>query len=313
MPELKPGADAVPLSAYPKEQTDILAYGNSISVQIPKQIPGSRLVLFLKHRNLPEGSADSNGQEETLVWQPSNSFQDMKTAAVWIEGTKVYCFQQLVNPGPSFLFPVFAYEEDGDNSKWKLIKMTVTDLRTRVDHVIEVQQQLRTAVQVKDPHARAEQLRNYVQSDVKPAQSLAFEELGKAGQSALPVLRAMLDDPEYVKVREAVMHAYVQAGGVSLGKDLSARLESELAFWKAIGPTLAQGWWNQDVRPDAPLRQQYSETLEILRGLQTSHPASALNTAIELGDLWRSLPQLNDPGGLYQLADECDKLVQQIR
>jgi hypothetical protein len=123
----------------------------------------------------------------------------------------------------------------------------------------------------------------------------------------------MLDDPEYAKVRAAVTHAYVQAGGAGLAEELSARLKTKLAFWKAIGPTLAQGWWNQDASPDAPLRERYSETLEVLRGLQTSRPVSALNAAIEFRDFWRSLPQLNDPNGLHQMADECDKLVEQIQ
>ena len=109
------------------------------------------------------------------------------------------------------------------------------------------------------------------------------------------------------------MHAYVQAGGAALGEELSERLKNELAFWKATGPSLARGWWNEDATPDAPLRQRYSVTLEIVRGLGDSRPSSALNAVIELRDLWRSLPQLNDPSGNNQMANECDDLIRHLQ
>jgi len=313
IPELRPGAGGVPISPYPGDewyQDD----DNSTSTKIPKQTPGSRLVLFLKRGNQAQPSLDANGQEESPEWVPANLFHDMKTAAVWIDGATLYCFVQTMNPGPSVLVRCPPrYEWDKTKAEWKETAMTPAALRERVDHVIRVQSELKTAIQTEDPASRTEQLRTFVRSDVGPAQSLAFEGLAKAGPSALPVLRAMLDDPEYTDLKESVMHAYVQAGGSALGQDLSARLESELAFWRATGPSLAPGWWNEDASPNAPLRQRYVETLEILHGLATSRPFSALNTAIELRDFWRSLPQLNDSSGLYRMADECDQLVQQIR
>src|SRR5262249_38525749 len=120
------------------------------------------------------------------------------------------------------------------------------------------------------------------------------------------------DDPEYANVRPGVMGTYVQAGGDGLKEELSSRLKAELAFWKIKGPSLTRGWWNEDARPEAPLRQRYMATLELLRGLKASRPISALNPAIQLRDFWRSLPQLNDPSGINQMADECEELVQDL-
>ena len=312
IPELRPGADGVPISSYPAEEWPAHS-DDSTSAKIPKQVPGSRLVLFLKKRNQAGSSLDANGQGMHPDWEPANLFHDMKTAAVWIDGETLYCFVQIVNPGPSVLVKFSSFEWSRTRSKWEETAMTIASLRTRADHVVQIQRELRTAVQIEDVVARAEQLRTFARSGVGPAQSFVFEELGKAGPAALPVLRAMLEDPEYAELRELLMHAYVRAGGAALGEELSARLESELAFWKAMGPSLARGWWNEDARPNAPLRERYFETLEILHGLAGSRPLSAVNTAIELRDFWRSLPQLNDPSGLDQMAGECDRLIHLIR
>lgn len=311
--ELKPGPDAFPISMYPAEPPYLSPNDTSTSTQIPKQIPGLRLVLFLKSGDRAQPSLRSSEQRKTPQWQPSNLFHDMKTAAVWIDGEKLNSFAQIMNPGPSVLVTLSRYDWDAKKNKWNVTDMTTADLRARVDRVVQIQQELTTAIHIADMNARAEKLKTYVLSDVGPAQSLAFGELAKAGPAALPVLRAMLDNPEYSKLKEGVIHAYVQAGGAALGEELSERLKSELAFWKVTGPSLARGWWNQDATPDAPLRQRYSVTLEIVRALGDSRPSSALNAVIELRDLWRSLSQLNDPSGVDQMADECDALIRHLQ
>ncbi|HLY61459.1 MAG TPA: hypothetical protein VKV95_11990, partial [Terriglobia bacterium] len=83
--------------------------------------------------------------------------------------------------------------------------------------------------------------------------------------------------------------------------------------WQATGPKLQQGWWNQDAKPDAPLRLRYGQTIQLIRGLRRTHYMPSLTTVIQLRDLWRSLPQLNDPSGLNQLATECDSLISHLQ
>jgi hypothetical protein len=39
----------------------------------------------------------------------------------------------------------------------------------------------------------------------------------------------------------------------------------------------------------------------------------ALDTAIQLRDLWRSLSQLNDPDGVDRMADECEALIRHFQ
>ena len=70
---------------------------------IPKQLPGSRMILFLQSS---EEIPTKNGTDKTgrHLWKPADLFGEMKTSVLWIDGSQVYCFIQLMNPGPSVLF-----------------------------------------------------------------------------------------------------------------------------------------------------------------------------------------------------------------
>jgi hypothetical protein len=68
-----------------------------------------------------------------------------------------------------------------------------------------------------------------------------------------------------------------------------------------------------DGSPHAPLRERYAQTLELVRALGRARYRPALITVKQLGNLWRSLPQLNDATGLNQMVTECDLLVDQWR
>ena len=46
---------------------------------------------------------------------------------------------------------------------------------------------------------------------------------------------------------------------------------------------------------------------ELILGLEKTRYAGALRTVVELRDVWRSLPQLND--GFEEFEQECDKLI----
>ena len=98
-----------------------------------------------------------------------------------------------------------------------------------------------------------------------------------------------------------------------MGDELNRRFERDVAFWERTGPPLRQGWWNEDPTPNSPLRNRYGQTYRLVIGLEQIHYAGALNTATELRDLWRSLPQLNDPSGLNQMVQACEALITQSK
>lgn len=290
VPELTPSRDAKPISFYFTEP--------GLDQQLPRPLVGSRMLLFLKQEQnaiAPSPAAISKSVER---WLPADVFENMKTSAVWIDGTRLYSFQQLVNPGPSRL-SVFG-------SSLEVVKQ-------RVDEICRMQRQLGATVSLQNTEAKAEGLKPYVRSDVQEARRVALRELGKCGPTALNTIRAMLDDREFSDQAADLITQFAEAGGEGVAQELDSRLQQELAFWQTTAPSLSRDWWNQDATPHAPLRERYAVTIRLVLGLQKTHYTPALATATELGTLWRSFPHLNDPSGLNQMAEECDKLVEHLR
>jgi len=168
------------------------------------------------------------------------------------------------------------------------------------------------AVKMLDGDAKAMRLKPYLNLDLLPAREFALKELSQCGPSALATIRGMLDDAAFVNQRPEIIQAYVAAGGEAIAEDLNARLREQLTFWRATASSLSQGWWNDTPANDA-IRNRYSDTLELLRVLQRMHYSEALYAATQLRDFWRSLPQLNDPSGLDQMIEECDKLIAHLQ
>jgi hypothetical protein len=289
VPQLVPSVDALPVSRYP---IDLPQDPASISVaeQIPRQPTGSRLILFLK-RNL------SNLQE--AEWEPANLMHSMKASVVWIEGDQLCWFTQVFNPGASILQCRGSY--------------SLQKLKERVAEVSRTQEQMQSVLEIPEPGKRAQLLKPYLHSDVFDARRLAFEELGKSGPAAVPIIRDMLDDPAYTAQVPELIEAMVKAGGAEVGTDLHHRFEREVTFWESTGPSLQQGWWNKDPKPNAPLRLQYSQTFQLVIGLEKTRNKDALAPAKRLYDLWISLPQLNDPSGLNQMSLECEQLIRMLQ
>ena len=285
VPELQPPAGAMDVVAYPTEFTDIVRGG--LSEQIPAQHAGSQMFLFLKKE--PEASSDH--------WKSADVFGEMKTSAIWIDGGQLYAFQQLVNPGPSVLVP---------------LGMSLDKMRNRVREIDRIQLELAKVTAIENGTARAGGLKVYVRSGIFEAQQLALSELRKSGPNALLAIREMLSDPAFVDEGTELVKAFAEAGGESVGEELNLRLQEQVRFWQATGPTLSVGWWNQDATPHAPLRERYTQTWELVLALERVHYRPASATAKQLGAFWRSLPQLNDASGLNQMATECDKLVAEI-
>ena len=294
VPELRPDRKTIPISRYPQAWSDAIAGG--IGETIPRQPPGSRMVLFLESVIPPP--ADKADKNRRRLWKPADIFGEMKTSVLWLDGGQIYGFVQLMNPGPSVLF-----EFPGSEDK----------IHERVTEIDAVQKELTASLEEHDGARRAEHLKQYVQSDIFPARSLSLKELGNCGPAAVPTIRGMLDDPAFAHEAAALVQGLVGAGGDAVGEELNSRLRQDLAFWRATGPTLPQGWWNQELSSPAPLRDRYSQTEQLIVGLEKMHDAGALKTAMELRDFWRSLPQLNDPSGINRLADECDTLISHLQ
>ena len=191
--------------------------------------------------------------------------------------------------------------------------MSLDKMRDRVSEIDRIELDLMKVSAMEDGAARAEGLKVYVRSDILEAQQLALSELRKSGPKALPAIREMLSDPAFADEGAELVKAFAEAGGESVGEELDLRLQEQVRFWQATAPTLSVGWWNQDATPRAPLRERYMQTLQLVLALEHVHYQPASTTAEKLGNLWRSLPQLNDPSGLDQMATECDKLMAEFR
>jgi hypothetical protein len=286
VPELQPVAGAIEIAAYPTEFEEISRGGRN--EQIPAHHDGSRMILFLKK------AADASNDQ----WQGADDFGEMKTSVVWIEDGQLYCFKQVVNPGPSLLVP------------WDA---GLDKMKDRIREIRRIQLELLKVISIQDPAARAEGLKVNVHSDISEAQQLALDELGKCGPKALTTIREMLADPAFADEGAELVKAFASAGGESVGEELDGRLQEQLRFWQATAPTLPVGWWNQDATPHAPLREKYMQTRELVLALEHLHYRPALITAEVLSNFWRSLPQLNDASGLNEIISECDKLVAEMQ
>jgi len=286
VPGLQPPPVATEIAAYPKEFAEILK--GRLNEQIPAERAGSRMILFLE--KAPEAASDH--------WKPADLFGEMKASAVWIDGGQLYAFRQVMNPRPSVLVP------------WDT---GLDKMKDRVREIRRIQLELSKVAAIEDGVARAEGLKAYVSSDVFEAQQLALSELGKSGPKAVATIRKMLSDPAFADESAELVKAFAEAGGESVGEELGRRLREQLEFWQANAPALAEGWWDQDASPHAPLRERYMQTWELVLELERLHYRPASITAERLGNFWRSLPQLNDASGLNQLATECDKVVAEFR
>jgi hypothetical protein len=286
VPKLQPPSGAMEIIAYLREFDDTVKGG--LNEQIPAQRIGSQMVLFLKES--PEASSDH--------WKSANFFREMKASVFWIDGGQLYAFRQLENPGPSVLVP------------WD---MSLDKMRDRVNEIDGIEIDLVKVSAMEDGAARAEGLKAYVRSDILEAQQLALSELQKGGPKALPAIREMLSDPTFADEGAELIEAFAEAGGESVGEELDLRLQEQVRFWQATAATLPVGWWSQDATPHAPLRERYMQTWQLVVALERVHYQPASTTAEQLGNLWRSLPQLNDPSGLDQMVTECDKLMAEFR
>ncbi len=179
------------------------------------------------------------------------------------------------------------------------------------------------------PEARADRLGGIALIDVWEAQREALNALGKSGTIALPEIWQVMDKPPVPYDGNITIRAFVEAAGKDRGKLLPARLQQDLIYWKAVGPTLTPNWLDQLVEPGASLFVKFDETKLLIGELDKELYVPAAQTAAELRDFWVSQPVLYDlkwgerdlRGGTalemiraesFELAKQCDDFVKHV-
>ncbi len=322
VPELKPNKDAVPISSYPKPEGFGSEDAEGISEQIPRQPVGSRMIFFLKHKKGGGAVSPSAGNSADTQWQSPGTWGGMKVSTLWVDGGKGFCFHQWMNPGPSAL---------SECRQFPLMSSDMSVLTARIQRILQVQKHLAETMAMKNhPEARADRLGRIALGDVWEAQREALDALGKSGTVALPEILQVMDEPPVPYDGNVTIRAFVEAGGKDSGKLLHARLQQDLIYWKAVGPTLTPNWLDQLIEPGASLFVKFDESKLLIRELDQEHYAPAAQTAAALRDFWVSQPLLYDPkwgerdlrnGGTalemiraesFGLAKQCDDFVKHV-
>lgn len=274
VPELKPNGNVVPIWNYETAQG---LDESKLSGQIPKQPIGSQMILFLKKEKDDVGSS--------VKWA-AVSFNGMKESALWIHGGRAFCFQDWKIPAVGVLSPCI---------QWPARSSDVAVFTIRIQEVLQAQRDLADTLELKDSGWRAEKLGIVALGDLYPAQKEAIDALGKAGTIALPEILQVMDKPPGIYDGDELIHVFVEAAGKDSGKQLHARLQQDVIYWKTVGPTLTRDWLDQLFVVPSPLFVKFKETTLLIRELDRERYSPASQTITELREFWVSQPQLYDP------------------
>ncbi len=286
VPELKPNKDAAPISSYPGPPGFVLQDKLGISEQIPRQPVGSRMILFLKRRGDSGAASSPAGNGTGMQWEPASTWGGIKVSVLWIDGGKAFCFKQWMNPGPSAL---------SQCAWWPLRSSDVAVFTTRIQEVLQAQRNLAGTLALKNVDVRAERLGRIALGDIYEAQKEAIDALGKAGTVALPEILQVMDKPPVPYGSANLIRVFAEAAGKDSGRQLHARLQEDVIYWKSVGPTLTQNWLDQLITVGSPLFVKFHETALLVHELDMENYAPAAPTIAELYDFWVSQPQLYDP------------------
>ncbi len=322
IPELKPDRNAVWISTLQNPEKFAFQGTREAVEQIPKQPVGSRMILFLKSASITRANPRSAENGIATRWEPVPAFGGMKVSAIWIKGRKSFCFRQWMNPGPSALSECDQYPETSSDP---------AVLSARIHSVLLMQSHLaETSAMEGNPEVRADRLGHIALSDIWPARVEALDALGKSGPVALPEILQVMDSPVVPYDGDALMAAFVAAAGKDCETLLHAKLQEDLFYWEAIGPTLTSNWLDQLMEPGAPLFIKFHGTELLIRELDREHYVPAAKTVAELHDFWVSQPHLYDPkwgerdlssGGTalemlqaesFELTKQCDDFLKHV-
>jgi hypothetical protein len=262
-------------------------------------VTGSRMILFLKRRGETVPPV-ADRAVASCVWGPAGS-EGIRASVVWVEEDETFAIQQLSYPGHALL---------------TYCDMSGDEMRARALELARLRNSYEEALAIFEPSGTAEALgalASIVPLDLYFVRRIIFTEIKKCGEPALPTLKRMLSDQSLVVLHAEVVESLAVAGGERVGDELTAVVRKELEFWRAIGPTVKEGWWNDSAqltrhRP----RDRYGKVYESLAALRKLKFPGCREVVTELRDFWRSLPQLEDKGGLNQMSQECDEILREL-
>jgi hypothetical protein len=254
----------------------------------PKEyVTGDRMILFLRDSAKSQLWSDEEQDEKesrpktnAARWQTANLMGDeIKHSTVWIEKTQVYCFIQVINPGPSLLTKLDLTEEK---------------LKQGVAEVISVQDGLKLAIEIQDPTRKSLSLEPFLHNSIYLARERAFAELVNCDEAALPVLKGVLNDESLIGIHTDAIDALEAIGGRTIGPEFTSIVERETEFWKQKAPTLKLGWQNEfDSKGDSALLANHRAVLEqALLSLKDIRYAGSQSAVAAVRKLMLSTPQI---------------------
>jgi len=239
-------------------------------------VTGSRMVLFLINSEVFSEPNGSNGTSDIpareIKWlptghpeyrpifaggdEPHTYFDRMRISVIWIEDGGLYAFSQMINPGPLRL----------SRLSWE----TEEEVKSRCSAAMQSASSYEKAVMVADPGKRAKALVPFISNEncdfrhIEPA----YNAMGECGIYALPYLRDILQDAQYVKWHCLATKELAQAGGKWSGAELTKILRYELDFVNARLTVIKNTKWNglpSDVRWHIINMEQAIKALKWLR------------------------------------------------
>jgi hypothetical protein len=260
----------------------------------------SRLVLFLRQEPTIEKESPEQMPASHQHWVGATSWNkeaQMKTSFVWLQDSRVFCFL------PDSEFTDIFLQDCG---------MTWVELMMKTRKVLHEQRVLKSIVEIPDKRARADELAPFIQSDYRLARTYVFKQMEICGEDGLPTLRGILNDQAAIEEHGQAIEALVEIEGPKAGPELTALLETDLSFWRSVGPTLKGGWQNDDRTPQAPLTRRYSRTVDLVRALEDIRFAGGRRVIAELRDLWQSVPPMNKADSHSEMIDECNRVLSEL-
>lgn len=266
-----------------------LKKGAEIEVPPLSNLARGKMVLFL--------GGDKKKPGGTVFWEPAGF--NMKTSVVWVKGDGLTAIQQPTNPGPAY-----------ETKLWympKQAQLKLAQLKAYVKKVAESGRLLQKAKQAKraeDKVAACSGIINIKGAYVHHDEALKI--LAKCGRPAIATLTKYVNGRPVSHQRNRAIPALAEAGGRTVLPELAKMLADELAYWKKTAPTLKRGWWVHTTC-EAWIRRERAGRLA--HAFRKRPYAPAKPTLVELRDLFRATPAIEDDDRVSSVADDLDRAI----
>lgn len=253
-------------------------------------VGADRMILFLeRHEGAWRGA-----------W-PTDWERRLHVSTVWVHAGAVFALRQWINPGPLVM-----QRERG---------LTERALRDDVLAVVGAHDALEAARDVADPAQRTRIAMALLPTLPWRAQRETVDELAHLGAPAHAAVRSYLERPTHRESFGLLVPLLMQLDADATVPFLIGELQREIAFFYARADTLRPGWWN-----DAQLapkerthhRERYGRMVTVLRALALGRDERVRAPVETLRALWTSHSAYDDPSGLHQVVEECDRILARL-